>query len=544
MSKLALPKVPTSGIFKQGYQTYQSEDGIVNRNIAAVREISSKIRTSVGPSGRNKIIVNNIQKVFLTSDASTMLRELEIIHPAVKVVVMASQQQDTELGDASNLVVVLAGEFLNQAEELVRIGMSPSEIVQGFELGKEHALKALSQIESDPQVSNEVILRSVIAPKQYGNEALLAKLVGHALDYVMPQNKAHFNVDNVRVVKIMGASLHSSKVIKGMVFPAKPDGSVQELPEGGKVAIYTTPIDVSQTETKGTVLLHNAQEMLDFSKGEEQHMEAFIRQLKEEAGISVVLGGAGIGGLALHYLNKYGILAYKIGSKFDLQRMARVTGAAIQPSLKVPAPAQCGFIDNVSIEEVGGDRVTVFKQNGDKSRTATIILRGATQNLLDDVERAIDDGVSAAKALTRGRTLIPGAGASELVVAASVHAQGERISGTLQHAVKAYARAFEVVPRTLADNAGLDGIEVISNMYAFPKKGDAAAPGVDVEGESESGVLDAKEAGIWDIAVAKRSAIELATEAACTVLTVDQIIMAKRAGGPAMPKQGGDWDQD
>jgi len=537
--KLSLPQVPTSGLFKQGYNTYQSEDGVVNRNIAAVRDIASMVRTSVGPSGRNKIIVNQIQKVFLTSDASTILRELDIIHPAVKVVVMASQQQDFELGDASNLVVILAGEFLNQAEELLRIGMSPSEIAQGFELAKNRALKALTEAESDPQVTNAQVLKSVIAPKQYGHEDVLAKLCAEAIEYVWPQNARFFNVDNVRVVKIMGASLYASKVIKGMVFPNKPEGSVQAV-ESGKVAVYTAPVDISQTEAKGTVLLHNAQEMLDFSKGEENRLNAFVNDLKA-AGVSVVVGGAGFGGLAVHYLNKHGILAFKIGSKFDLQRLARVTGASPLPTLKVPQPEQLGTIDAVTVEEIGGNRVTVFEQRDTRTRTATIVLRGATQNLLDDVERAIDDGVSAVKALTKSRSLVPGAGSTEMAIAADVFAEGERTPGTLQHAVKAYARAFEAVPRVLADNAGLDGTEVVSNIYAAPKSG---APGVDIESESPTGVIDARDAGIWDIALAKRSAIDLASEAAITVLTVDQIIMAKRAGGPAMPKQGGDWDQD
>ena len=548
MSKLQFPQVPTSGLFKQGYNSYKSEDGVVNRSIAAVREISSMIRTSVGPSGRNKIIVNNLQKIFLTSDASTILRELEIVHPAVKLVVMASQQQEAEYGDASNLVVVLTGELLNQAEDLLRIGMSASEIVSGFEVAQKHALEALEAIEvSDSKVGLDVVLRSVIASKQFGYDDLLEGLVAEAVKYVMPTKTANFNVDNIRVVKIMGSALPASKVVKGMVFPTKPEGVVQSA-RNAKVALYTAPFDISQTETKGTVLLHNAQEMLDFSKGEEQRMEKFVKELKD-AEIGVVVCGSGLGSLALHYLNKFGILAFRVASKFDLQRLSRVTSSTLLPTLRVPEANEVGQIDVVDVEEIGGDRVTVFRQESSTSRTATIVLRGATLNFLDDVERAIDDGVAAVKSLAKGTTLVPGAGAAEMAIATSVFAQGERTAGILQHAVKSYAKAFEVVPRTLADNAGLDDSEVVSNIYAYSKTpsadGEIPAPGVDIEADSVNGVLDAKQAGIWDIAVAKKSSIQLATEAACTVLSVDQIIMAKRAGGPAMPKQGGgDWDQD
>lgn len=569
---MQLPTVPTQGLFKQGYKQYESEDGVVNKNIAAVREIASMIRTSVGPAGRNKIIVNNLQKVFLTSDASTILRELEIVHPAVKLVVMASQQQEAEYGDASNLVVILTGELLNQAEELLRVGMSASEIVNGFSIAKNYAIEALKNQEiSGSDVPLEIVLRSVISSRQFGYSDLLESLVADAVRYVMPRtNPGLFNVDNVRVVKILGSSLPASKVVKGMVFPQRPEGLVQQA-ANARVCMFTSAFDIQHTETKGTVLLNNADELLKFSKGEEKRVDEFVSELKL-ANISVVVCGAAIGSLAQHYLNKHGILAFRVPSKFDMLRLARVTNSSLLPALRVPDEQEVGVIDSVDVEEIGGDLVTVFKQSERRSRTATIVLRGATQNTLDDVERAIDDGVAAVKSLARGALkastepefakqkeahelnepsarLVPGAGGAEIAIAAEVFAHGERTPGVAQHAVKAYARAFEVVPRTLASNAGLDDSEVVAKMYAYPvnqslDKQKNPAPGVDVEAESADGVLDAKSQGIYDISVAKESAIELATEAACTVLTVDQIIMAKRAGGPAMPKQGGDWDQD
>lgn len=550
MSSLKLPSAPNAGLFKQGYTSHQSEDGIVHRNIQAVREIASMVRTSVGPSGRNKIVVNHLQKIFLTSDAGTILRELDIVHPVVKVIVMASQQQEAEMGDASNLVVVLAGELLNQAEELVRIGMSTAEIVQGYELALKYALEALDkqQLEEIDDISDKKqlarILEPVIAAKQNGVEDLLAEHVADAVSYVLPKDHKKFNVDNVRVVKIMGSSIESSMVIKGMVFNSEPEGSVKRA-ANAKVAVFTCPVDISQTETKGTVLLHNAQEMLDFSKGEETQVEDMVKELVENSGVQVIIAGGGIGALALHYLNRYGVLVFKIGSKFDLQRLCRVTGAAPIPRLGAPTADELGVIDLVETEEIGGDRVTVFKQEDTTTRTATIVLRGATQNLLDDVERAVDDGVNAVKALTKNSSVVPGAGASEIDIAEAVIAQGERTSGTLQYAIKKFGSAFEVIPRTLAENAGLDTVDVISKLYALHSRGVPA--GIDIHFDdtaAKAGTLNAKENGIFDIYLAKKSAIELATTAACTVLNVDQIIMAKRAGGPQIPQQQADWDQD
>lgn len=550
MSSLKLPSAPNAGLFKQGYTSHQSEDGIVHRNIQAVREIASMVRTSVGPSGRNKIVVNHLQKIFLTSDAGTILRELDIVHPVVKVIVMASQQQEAEMGDASNLVVVLAGELLNQAEELVRIGMSTSEIVQGYELALKYAIAALDkqQTVEVEDITNKKqlarVLEPVIAAKQNGTEDLLADMVADAVSYVIPKDPKKFSVDNVRVVKIMGSSIESSMVIKGMVFNSEPEGSVKRA-TNAKVAVFTAPVDISQTETKGTVLLHNAQEMLDFSKGEEAQVEEMVKELVENSGVKVLIAGGGIGALALHYLNRYGVLVFKIGSKFDLQRLCRVTGAAPIPRLGAPTADELGVIDLVETQEIGGDRVTVFKQEDTTTRTATIVLRGATQNMLDDVERAVDDGVNAVKALTKNSSVVPGAGASEIDIAEAVVSQGERTSGTLQYAVKKYGTAFEVIPRTLAENAGLDSVDVLSKLYALHSRGVPA--GVDIHFDdtvSKAGTLNAREQGIFDIYLAKKSAIELATTAACTVLNVDQIIMAKRAGGPQIPQQRADWDQD
>lgn len=549
---LKLPSAPNAGLFKQGYQTHQSEDGAVNRNIAAVREISSMVRTSIGPSGRNKIVVNHLSKIFLTSDAATILRELEVVHPAAKLVVMASQQQESEMGDATNFVLILAGELLNKAEWLLRLGLSTSEIAQGYEMAKKYAIKCLEDLVveklSDLQspVELQKAVQTAISSKQYANAELLSKLVSDAVAMVLPKNAKLFNVDNIRVVKIMGASLESSQVIKGMVFGREPDGTVLKVDGKCKVAIFTCPVDTSGPETKGTVLLHNAKEMLDFTRGEEEQIEGIIKGLSD-AGIRVVIAGAGVGDLALHYMNRFGIVVFKVGSKFDLRRLARVCGASPLARLGTPMPEEMGTLDVVETIEIGGDRVTVFRQLEDsQSRTATIVVRGATQNALDDVERAIDDGVNAVKSLTKDSALVAGAGSTEIDLALKIVAHGEKTSGILQHAIKSYGEALEIIPSTLAENAGLDPQEVLSKLYSAHNKGGKSSIGVDIEDNDGTGVGDAVQAGIFDIMSAKRSALDLATDAATTVLSVDQIIMAKKAGGPVMPKQQstGNWDQD
>ncbi|KAK7911265.1 T-complex protein 1 subunit theta [Apiospora marii] len=545
---LNIPNAPNSGLFKGGYNNYDSEDGAVLRNIDACRAIASTVQTSLGPYGRNKIVINHLQKMILTSDAATILKELDVVHPAAKLLVMASQQQEAEMGDATNLVIVLAGELLKKAEDLLRMGLKTADIVTGYERAQNFALEALEELVVDKvddirnQEELSKAIRTVVASKQNGHEDFLADLVAEAILAVLPKNPAGFSVDNIRVVKIMGGSLEQSKVVKGMVFPKAPDGSVKKA-QKAKVGVYSCPLDLSQTETKGTVLLHNAKEMMDFTKGEEEQIDTAIKELYD-AGIRVVIAGSTVGELAMHYLDRYGILVIKILSKFELRRICRVVGATPLARLGVPMPDEMGSVDIVETLEIGGDRVTVFRQENDVTRTATLVLRGATQNHLEDVERAVDDGVNVVKAITKDPRLVPGAGAAETQLVERIQAFGDKTSGLPQYSIRKFGEAFEVVPRTIAESAGLDATETLSRLYTAHHKKDDWKTGVDVENNDGSGTLDAQKEGILDLMITKAWAIKLATEAARTVLSVDQIIVARQAGGPKPPGPNPNWDED
>ncbi|CAM1505493.1 Fc.00g111300.m01.CDS01 [Cosmosporella sp. VM-42] len=545
---LNIPNAPNAGLFKGGYNNYDSEDGAVLRNIDACRAIASTVQTSLGPYGRNKVVINHLQKMILTSDAATILRELDVVHPAAKLLVMASQQQEAEMGDATNLVIVLAGELLKKAEDLLRMGLKTSDIVIGYEKAQKFALETLEELAVDKvedirdQEELSKAISTVVASKQNGNEDFLAGLVAEAVLAVLPKNPANFNVDNIRVVKIMGGSLEHSRVVKGMVFPKEPDGSVKKA-RRAKVGVYTCPIDASQTETKGTVLLHNAKEMMDFTTGEESQLETTIKELYD-SGLRVVVVGERVGDLAMHYLNRYGILVIRILSKFELRRVCRVVGATPLARLGAPMPDEMGSIDIVETLEIGGDRVTVFRQEDEVTRTATLVLRGATQNHLDDIERAVDDGVNVVKAITRDPRLVPGAGATETQLVERIQAYGEKTPGLSQYAIKKYGEAFEVVPRTIAESAGLDATEVLSRLYAAHHNSEDWDTGVDIDNDDNTGILDARDEGILDLLISKAWAIKLATEAARTVLSVDQIIVARQAGGPKPPGPNPNWDED
>ncbi|KAH7929510.1 T-complex protein 1 [Leucogyrophana mollusca] len=556
---LKVPKSSNIQLFKDGYKVSQGIEDAVLRNIQAVSELSDLVRTSFGPNGRNKLLINHLGRLFVTSDAATIIREVEVVHPAAKLLVMASQAQESEMGDSTNMVLIFAGELLKKAENLLIMGLHPSEIIKGYELACTKALSDLENLSTSSLPSPfthstlSTALKPAIASKQYGFEDTLASLVAEAALAVMPKNPKNFNVDNVRVVKIMGGSLAGSRVVQGMVFGREPEGMIKKVTKA-KVAVFTSALDIAQTETKGTVLIKNADEMLNFTRGEEQHLEKIFKEIAD-SGVKVIIAGSSVGDLALHYLNRFDIAVLKVLSKFDLRRLCRVVNATPLARMGAPTPEEAGFIDVFETIEIGGDRVTVLRQlvDGDegydgqteKARTATIVLRGATSNHLDDLERAIDDGVNVIKSLLKDPRLVPGAGATELELGRRVEAYGSGLKGLAQHAVKRYATALEVVPRTLAENAlgGAEGNEVLSRLWAKHEQKGGEAWGVDVEAEQD-GTLLATEYKILDSLAAKSWAIRLATEAAVSVLSVDSIIMSKPAGGPKVPQQAGNWDED
>ena len=261
-----------------------------------------------------------------------------------------------------------------------------------------------------------------------------------------------------------------------------------------------------------------------------------------DSGVKLIIAGSGIGDLALHYLNRMGIAVIKVLSKFDLRRLCRVVGATPLARLGAPTPEEAGMVDVFETIEIGGDRVTVLRQEDERTRTSTIVLRGATANYLDDLERTLDDGINTVRILLRDGRLVPGAGASEIELASRISTFGGKTAGLAQHSIKRWAEAMEVVPRTLAENAGLNAEDVVSALYKAHADGQTDA-GVDIDDEEKEGILSAKKAGILESFVAKDWAIKLATEAAVAVLRVDSIIVSKQAG-IAPPKQSGHWDDD
>nr|GMD44875.1 T-complex protein 1 subunit theta [Ipomoea batatas] len=534
-------------MLKEGHKHLSGLDEAVLKNIDACKQLSAITRTSLGPNGMNKMVINHLDKLFVTNDAATIVNELEIQHPAAKLLVLAGKAQQEEIGDGANLTVSFAGEVLQNAEELIRMGLHPSEIIIGYNKAINETVRILDELveggseNMDVRNKEEVVsrMKAAVASKQFGLENILCPLIAEACIQVCPKNPANFNVDNVRVAKLLGGGLHNSTIVRGMVLKNDAIGSIKRM-EKAKVAVFAGGVDTSATDTKGTVLIHSADQLENYAKTEEAKVEELIKAVAD-SGAKVIVSGGAVGEMALHFCERYKLMVLKISSKFELRRFCRTTGAVAILKLSQPNPDDLGYVDSISVEEIGGIRVTIVRNEEGGNSVSTIVLRGSTDSILDDLERAVDDGVNTYKAMCRDSRRVPGAAATEIELARRLKDFSLKETGLDQYAIAKFAESFEMVPKILAENAGLNAMEIISSLYAEHASGNTKV-GINLE---EGACKDASTMDIWDLYITKLFALKYAADAACTVLRVDQIIMAKPAGGPRRdPSAAGAMDED
>lgn len=489
------------------------------------------------------MVINHLGKLIVTHDASTIMKELEVIHPAAKILALASTSMEQEMGDGTNLVITLGAEFLIQAEKLLKMGLHASDIIQGYKNSCTKALEVMENLSIDTITDlkdlNQVVkaMKAAVAAKQFGFTDLLCPIIAEACITVCPKNPIGFSTENVRVVRIPGGSIYDTKVIKGFVLVRDTNGSINHV-KNAKIAVFGVNVDSESTETKGVVELSSAEELLNFSKSEEQEIEKQIKALAD-AGVNVIVSKGSFGEMALHFIERYKMMAVKVVSAFDLRRLCKAIGANAMVKLGTPSIEDLGSCSSVDVEEIGSQKVIIFRQDSDEDTSiSTIIVRGATENILSEMERAIDDGVNVYKTLTKDNRLVAGAGAFESELSKELTIFGEKVTGLDQYAVRKYADSFMIIPKTLTETSGLNSSDVVSKLTVAHQHGKKTW-GVDLNNING---LDAQKEGILDCFSTKKWAIQLATDAAIQILSVDLIIMSRPAGGPKAPKQESHWD--
>ena len=521
-----------NSLLKSGYRTFKGKEKVLMKNVEAIADMAGMTRTALGPNGMNKYIINMHDKLFLTKDTNVMANELEINHPAVNVLVDGLKAQNSEQGDGTNFVVTFGGELMNYAGKLVSEGLHVADVTEGYEKAFNKAMELLDKAETykinDVKNIEEAtkIIKPVIGSKLvHGQESFLAPLIAEACINVVPKEKEKFDVDNVRVAKILGGNLMKSEVVKGLLVVRKTEGAITSC-EKCNVAVYNCEFTTKGAETNDQIVFKTADELLNYTKSEEDHMEKIIKEIVD-SGVKCIVTGGAISNMAIHYLDKYGIMAFRTLSKFELRRIAKSIGAQLLVRLGAPTKEEMGYADEIKLTEISSQKCILVRKDNENNKLSTIVLRGTTNDMLDNLERVVNCGVNAYRAVCKSPVFVAGAGAIDMYLCEKIKEYAREVTSLDQYAIEAFGEAFEVIPRTIMENSGINVNEKLSTLRA--KNSKTPTLGINVKtGEIE----DAFTMGVYDHLETKKWAIKHAYNSIRTVIKIDRIIVAKPAGGP------------
>ncbi|WP_435161596.1 thermosome subunit alpha [Halorubrum sp. SY-15] len=509
-----------------------------NMNITAGKAVSESVRTTLGPKGMDKMLVDSGGSVVVTNDGVTILKEMDIDHPAANMIVEVSETQEDEVGDGTTSAVVVAGELLDQAEELLDQDIHATTLAQGYRQAAEEAKSILEEdaievTEDDRETLVEIAATAMTGKGAENSKDLLADLVVDAVLAVADEDS--IDVDNVSVEKVVGSSIDQSELVEGVIVDKeRVDENMPYAVEDANVALFDGDIEVKETEIDAEVNVTDPDQLQQFLDQEEAQLREMVDHLVD-IGADVVFVGDGIDDMAQHYLAQEGILAVRRAKSDDLKRLARATGGRVVSNLDDIESEDLGFAGSVAQKDIGGDE-RIFVEDVEEAKSVTLILRGGTEHVVDEIERAIDDSLGVVRTTLVDGQVLPGGGAPEAELALQLRDFADSVGGREQLAVEAFADALEVIPRTLAENAGLDPIDSLVDLRSRHDGGEFGA-GLDAY---TGDVIDMEAEGVVEPLRVKTQAIESATEAAVMILRIDDVIAAGDLKGGGSDDDEGD----
>jgi thermosome len=499
-------------------------------NITAAKIIAETVKTTLGPRGMDKMLVNSFGDVSITNDGATIMKELDVQHPAAKMLVEVAKTQDNEVGDGTTTAVILAGELLDKAEKLLDQNVHPTMIIDGFKKAAEKAHEVLQNIAIPVSLKDEQTLREV-AMTSMGSKGVavakehFAKVAVEAVKQVAKEKdgKIKADIDLIKILKKHGKGLEETELVKGMVIDKEvAHPQMPKLVENAKIALINAKLEIEKTEFDAKINIENPEQMKLFLDEEERMLKEMVDTIAN-AGANVVFCQKGIDDIALHFLAKKGILAVKNVSSGDMEKLARATGGKIVASIKDLTSDTLGEAKTVEEVKIGEDKL-VYIRECKNPKAVTIVIRGGTEHVVDEAERSLHDALCVVRNAIEDGKIVAGGGAPEAEVAKHLREYAVKVGGREQLAIEAFAEAVESIPLTLAENAGLDPIDIMVELRA--KHENTASPnyGVDV---FTGKVRDMLELKIMEPLRVKQQVIKSATEAACMILKIDDVIAAK-----------------
>lgn len=527
-------------ILKEGSSRNRGKDA-QRSNISAARIVTEVVKTTLGPRGMDKMLVDSLGDVTVTSDGATVLDELDVQHPAAKMLVEVAKTQDDEVGDGTTTAVVLAGELLKRAEMLLDQGLHPTVINAGFRKAEERALRVLAEIAKPVDLKDSDTLRKIAVTSMRGKSLggafeHFAKIAVDAVNQVIEKRGDSFfaDIENIQLVKKEGKSLLDTELVRGVIVDKEVvHPGMPKRVEKAKIALLDTALEIEKTEFSAEIKISNPQQMQAFLDEETKLMKDMVEKVKA-SGANVLLCQKGIDEVAQSFLAKGGILAARRIKKSDVEKLSRATGARIITNLEDLRSNDLGIAGLVEERKLGDDKM-IFIQDCKDPKSVSILIRAGLERLVDEAERALKDALSVVIDVVKKPKAVAGGGAVETEIAKRVRDEATQIGGREQLAVEAFADALEVIPRTLADNAGLEQIDILVGLRAAHEtKG--VWSGVNVfSGE----IVDMWKEGVLEPVKVKEHAIGSAVEVASMIMRIDDVIAAAKPPAPPPGKGGG-----
>ena len=531
-------------VLKEGTRRERGKGAQFN-NIAAAKAVADAVRSTLGPRGMDKMLVDSLGDVVITNDGVTILKEIDIEHPAAKMLVEVAKTQDEEAGDGTTTAVILAGELLKRAEDLVEQNIHPTVIASGYRQASEKAHEALEKVSTkisikDLDTLKKVAMTAMSSKSASGHKEHLADISVKAVTTVAEQradNSYFVDDDNIQIVKKQGGSIADTQLVDGIIVDKERvhPGMPSEIKDA-KIALIDAALEVKKTEIDAKIEITDPTQLQAFLNEEEAMLKRMVDAVRK-SGANAVFCQKGIDDLAQHYLAKDGIYAVRRAKKSDMEKLAKATGGKVVTKLDELSKDDLGYAKLVYEKKIGEDEMT-FVTGCKNPKAVSILIRGGTEHVVDEVERSLEDATSVVAVAIEDGKVITGGGSSAMEIALTLRDFGPSVGGREQIAIEAFADAMEVIPRTLAENAGLDPIDILIELRKEHKKGNKHA-GINV---FTGKVTDMKKENVIEPIRVGSQAISSATDAAVMILRIDDVIAARagEGGGKGGAGKGGE----
>jgi len=513
---------------------------VQRNNIMAAKMMAEAVKSALGPKGMDKMLVDSSGDVIITSDGRTILDKMDIEHPAAKMMVEVAKTQDAEVGDGTTTSVVLAGELLGKAEDLLNKGVHPTVIVEGYSKAADKALETLENIAIPINPTGKEFLKKVAATSMASklvseSKEQLAKIAVEAVLHVARKVGEDFMVDldDIMVEKKPGESMSETKLIEGVVLDKEVVHSgMPKRVEKAKIALLESALEIKKTEFDTKINIERPEQMSSFLREEEDMLKAMVEKIIS-SGATVVFCQKGIDDMVQHFLARKGVLAVQRVKESDVKKLAMATGGKAVTNLEGLSRSDLGFAEVVEERKIGDDKLT-FIEGCKNPRSVAILIRGADKRFLEEAERSVHDALCVVRDVVQVPKIVAGGGAPEMEVAKALRGYAETLPGREQLAVRSFGEAMEIVPLTLGENAGLDPIDLLLELRSRHEKGEKWA-GIDV---LEGKIRDMRELEVYEPLAVKKQTIKSATEATTMILRVDDVIASGKMKAPPMPPGG------